>query len=215
MKVAEDLNLRGLIRMKTLAFTFFCLTLPVSSYCQSAVWSANVSSGMVIPFVGVWNSAQIGRKVDVLRIIGGYEFARYDKIELQYLESRKYAAWLDNAFLGVEYPMRRSNFELAPSFSVFTGQGLVKFRYHIWKTNCVNCSENQSDAFFYKWSRTRGFRLALSGKYYVLKGVNLGFSAVLYPVISTPEGIRGRAAGALLFSIGTGFGRIEPKELTQ
>jgi len=55
----------------------------------------------------------------------------------------------------------------------------------------------------------------LSGKYYVLKGVNLGFSAVLYPVISTPEGIRGRAAGALLFSIGTGFGRIEPKELTQ
>jgi hypothetical protein len=131
----------------------------------------------------------------------GFDYARYDKVNIQYLEARKYAAWLNNGFAGVGYVLRKGKLEITPSASLFAGAGFIKILEDVDEIDCSGCSANQPSAAFYVWRVTRGIRFGLHTSYMLTPRLRGGVAGVFYPALFSDYNSRGRMAGALQLSL--------------
>ncbi|MBI1268635.1 MAG: hypothetical protein GC193_14535 [Cryomorphaceae bacterium] len=168
---------------------------------QQTKLSFEFASGTVIPFSGHWETAQLTLEDDHIRFIGGFDYARYDKINIQYLQSYKYAAWVNYGFFGAGYILRRRKLELTPSLAFFIGNGFSKLVKEINASNCSGCSSNQPNAFYYAGRLAYGARLALNLQYPLLQKLDGGLSAVYYPVMIADYGGKTQKPATLQLSL--------------
>jgi hypothetical protein len=179
---------------------FFLMFLSFSAAAQEPKVSFELASGVVIPFTGHWETAQFNVEANRIRLMFGFDYARYDKVNIQYLEARKYAAWLNNGFAGVGYVMQKGRVEITPSASLFAGAGFIKMHIDNDLILCSGCSENQPPAAFYVWRITRGFRFGLQTSYMFTPRLRAGVAGVFYPFLLADFEYSGRMAGAVQVS---------------
>ena len=185
--------------MRTILFILVLLSF--SATAQEPKVSFELASGVVIPFTGHWETAQFNVEANRIRLMFGFDYARYDKVNIQYLEARKYAAWLNNGFAGVGYVMRKGKVEITPSASLFAGAGFIKTLVHVEEILCYSCSANQPPAAFYVWRITRGFRFGIQTSYMLTPRLRAGVTGVFVPAFFTSYGYHGRMTGALQLSL--------------
>ena len=188
------------------------MLLSFSATAQEPKVSFELASGVVIPFTGHWETAQFNVEANRIRLMFGFDYARYDKVNIQYLEARKYAAWLNNGFAGVGYVMRKGKVEITPSASLFAGAGFIKTLVDVDETTCSGCSANQPPAAFYVWRITRGFRFGLQTSYMLTPRLRAGIAGVLYPALFADYESRGRMAGAVQLSAALTLWREKARE---
>ncbi|MBI1268638.1 MAG: hypothetical protein GC193_14550 [Cryomorphaceae bacterium] len=174
-------------------------TIGLMSFSQDSKVKLQLSSGPVLPFNGSWSSAELQVEANRIRLFFGYDFARYDKLKLVSLESRKYAASINNVFGGCGYKFQMNKFQIVPSLGVFIGVGYVKEKAN--SLVCSNCSFQNSKVAYYARSVTSGARLTITSCYSVSNRLDLGATLVFYPVVVAHFQYVGQMAGALQLSL--------------
>ena len=174
---------------------------------QQTKLSIEFASGVVIPFTGHWETAQLMLEDNHIRFFGGFDYARYDKINIQYLQSYKYAAWVNYGFFGAGYILRRRKLELTPSLAFFIGSGFSKLAKEVNASNCSGCSSNQPNAFYYAGRLAYGARFAFNLQYPLLQRFKGGLTAVYYPLMIADNGGKTKKPGALQLNLSYTFFR--------
>ena len=185
--------------MRIFILVFMLITCAMSG--QHTKLNVEIASGVVFPFAGHWETVQLIVEDDHIRFFGGFDYARYDKINIQYLQSYKYAAWVNYGFFGAGYILRRRKLELTPSLAFFIGNGFSKLAKEVNESNCSGCSSNQPNAFYYAGRLAYGARFAFNLQYPLLQRFKGGLTAVYYPVMIADYGGKTKKPSALQLSL--------------